>query len=90
MRLDDGALTFAQVGQWFRRIDELATEGRIELGDVSDVDSAGVALLLSAARQARGRGIRLTLVDPPQQLRTLLAFFGVGDLFVSEPAASAP
>lgn len=80
MKLDDGALTFTQAPRWFARIDEIAADGRIDLADVASVDSAGVALLLGAARRARRRGARLELVNTPEQLRTLLAFFGVDGL----------
>lgn len=77
MKLDNGALTFTQAERWFKRIDELAADGRIDLADVSQVDSAGIALLLEVARRSRQRGIRLELQNTPAQLRGLLEFFGV-------------
>lgn len=74
MKLERDALTFAHVERWFSGLDTVADGDRIDLSAVTHVDSAGVALLLALARR---RGGHLTLVDAPEQLRGLAAFFGV-------------
>ncbi|MFA5939029.1 MAG: STAS domain-containing protein [Sinimarinibacterium sp.] len=90
MKLDKGALTFTQAEHGFARIDDIAADGRIDLSDVTQADSAGVALLLEIARRVQRRGARLELLNPPDQLRGLLRFFGVdGILGVDRAAARA-
>jgi phospholipid transport system transporter-binding protein len=81
VKLENDALTFAEVERWFARADTLAADGSVDLSGVRHVDSAGVALLLELARRARARGARLQLLAPPEQLRGLLVFFGLADIF---------
>lgn len=88
MKLDNGALTFTQAERWFGRIDDIAADGRIDLADVAQVDSAGVALLLEIARRVQRRGARLELQNPPAQLRGLLGFFGVGGILGVTPESA--
>lgn len=80
MKLDADALSFERAARGYARADELIADGHIDLSAVTQVDSAGIALLLEMARRARRRGAALEFVQAPPQLRGLLAFFGVGEL----------
>jgi phospholipid transport system transporter-binding protein len=61
---------------------------RIDLRDVSDVDSAGLAVLIEWLAQARARGTRLEFTNLPPALRSLATLSGVEFLFPELPAES--
>ncbi len=52
----------------------------IDLGEVSEMDSSLVALLLAWLREARGRDAELAFANPPQSLRTIAKLYGVEPL----------
>jgi phospholipid transport system transporter-binding protein len=52
----------------------------VDLGGVTRADSAGLALLLELARDARAAGRELRCTRAPEQLRRLAGFFGVTDV----------
>ena len=52
----------------------------VDLGGVAEADSAAVALLLSWVRVARETKQSLTVVNPPESIRSLAALYGVADL----------
>ncbi len=52
----------------------------VDLGGVTRADSAGLALLLELARDARAAGRELRCTRVPEQLRRLAGFFGVTDV----------
>ncbi len=60
----------------------------IDLRDVSDVDSAGLAVLIEWLAQARARGTRLEFTNLPPALRSLAKLSGVEFLFPELPAES--
>lgn len=74
------ALSFERVGRTFARADEIVSAGRVDLAQATQVDSAGVSLLLELARRAQRKGQKLEFVNTPPQLRGLLVFFGVDSL----------
>lgn len=76
----EGELTFASVREWLPRADELASAGRIDLGGVTRVDSAGAALLLELTRRARRSGRDLVFANAGQPLRSLLEFLQIDDV----------
>ena len=76
----EGELTFARVRDWLPRADELAGTGRVDLGRVTRVDSAGAALLLELTRRARREGRELVFVNASQPLRGLLEFLQIDDV----------
>lgn len=76
----EGELTFTRVREWLPRADELAAAGRIDLGRVTRVDSAGAALLLELTRRARGSGRELVFANAGQPLRSLLEFLQIDDV----------
>lgn len=57
----------------------------VDLGDVTEMDSALVALLLAWLRDAKARGRSLEFARLPQALRTITHLYGVDTLI---PAAS--
>ncbi|NGY06710.1 STAS domain-containing protein [Solimonas terrae] len=75
-----GSLQFATVAPWFARADELAAADTIDLGRVTQCDSAGAALLLELQRRARSKGRTLAFTNAPTQLRDLVTFFGIGSV----------
>ena len=52
----------------------------LDLSGVTRADSAGLALLLELAREARAAGRELRCTRVPEQLRRLAGFFGVTDV----------
>jgi phospholipid transport system transporter-binding protein len=52
----------------------------VDLGGVTRADSAGLALLLELARDARAAGRELRCTRVPEQLKRLAGFFGVTDV----------
>ena len=78
----DGPLTIANAAQ-------LAEEGRrmfvaehvvVDLEGVTEVDSAGVSLLLEWRRAASGANRRIEFIHLPANLRSLAVLYGVADL----------
>jgi anti-anti-sigma factor len=80
VKLAANALCFEQALTSWAQIDALVAAGEVDLADVTQVDSAGVSLLLETARRAKRSGRPLALVNAPPQLRGLVDFFGVGGL----------
>jgi len=52
----------------------------VDLGEVSEMDSALLALLLAWLRDARGRDQRLAFTNLPESLRTIAQLYGVDRL----------
>jgi phospholipid transport system transporter-binding protein len=82
-----GAVTLGNVAALLdegrRHVDEGVRT--VDLGEVSEMDSALLALLLAWLREARARGRTLELVRPPEALRTFAKLYG-GDALL--PALS--
>lgn len=79
-----GELTFAKALAALEGARAEVTSGQgpleLDLGAVTRVDSAGLALLLELARLARAAGRELRCVRAPEQLRRLAEFFGLSSL----------
>ncbi len=60
---------------------------QIDLGEVQEVDSSAVSLLLEWVRTARGKNRRLTYVNLPENLKSLASLYGVLELL---PRGDAP
>ena len=77
-----GAVTLGNVAALLdegrRHVDEGVRT--VDLGEVSEMDSALLALLLAWLREARARGQSLEFVRPPQALRTIARLYGVDGL----------
>lgn len=84
-------LTIAQAGQWREQLLAWMADGRtslaLDLGGVSDFDSAGVQLLLAARRSLAERGGSLNLTAASATVLDALRLYGLQDcLPVGEPA----
>lgn len=83
MRLE-GALDFAHIAGLLEQTrDWFAAAGtqEIDLGGVTRCDSAGLSLLLELSRRARAKGAQLKVLNAPAQLRELLDFYRLNELF---------
>ncbi len=67
---------------WQSRNEWLATtsELTIQLAHLNKVDTAGVAMLLNAAREARAQQCQLQLQGASEQLRAIVKVSGVAEL----------
>lgn len=68
----------ARTNAWLHGDSEAIT---LDLGQVSLIDSAGVALMLEWMTQARGRKRELRFANLTQQVRHLIAVNGLGEAF---------
>lgn len=84
-------LTIAQAAAWRDQLLEWLADGRsvlrLELGGVSDLDSAGVQLLLATRRSLAERGGRLELATASSTVRDALRVFGLESALPVEPLA---
>jgi phospholipid transport system transporter-binding protein len=63
--------------------------GTVDLGEVTEMDSSLVAVLLAWLRDAKSRGRELAFINLPESLRTIARLYGVDSLIpVRETAAS--
>jgi phospholipid transport system transporter-binding protein len=78
----EGQLTFDTVAALYGNGPEIPAAGdlAIDLGSVSRVDSAGLALLIHWAGRCEGRGSRLLLTGVTGQLRSMMAITDVDGL----------
>jgi phospholipid transport system transporter-binding protein len=83
-----GALTLASVAADLARGKAAINEGArsVDLGEVGELDSSALALLLAWLREARRLGGELSFSNLPQGLLTIARLYGVADLL---PASSA-
>jgi phospholipid transport system transporter-binding protein len=77
-----GAVTLANVAQVLEEGRRHVDEGvrTVDLGEVTELDSALLALLLVWLREARGRGQPLEFARLPASLRTIAGLYGVDEL----------
>lgn len=79
-----GELSFARVVEVLEQARPALRGGTgpfaVDLAGVTRVDSAGLALLLELARDARAAGRELRFTHAPEQLRRLADFFGLSEL----------
>lgn len=59
----------------------------VDLGEVGELDSSALALLLAWLREAKRRNQDLVFTSLPQGLTTIARLYGVADLL---PASAAP
>jgi phospholipid transport system transporter-binding protein len=68
-------------------LDALRAGQRIfDLGEVAEIDSAAVSVMLAWQRAARAAGTRLELHNLPPKLRSLTRLYGVDALLDDAPA----
>ena len=91
MKVEATSITNANAGELLAEGSAAIARGdfAIDLGSVTDVDSAAVALLLEWQRQAMARGGRLVLGGVPADIASLARLYGVdGLLDLGEHAGS--
>jgi phospholipid transport system transporter-binding protein len=88
--LVSGALTLSQVAVALAQGRSAIADGArsADLGEVGELDSSALALLLAWMRDAKSRGWNLNLINLPQGLTTIARLYGVADLLAAEPASA--
>ena len=72
-----GELNFTRVPQLLAQAEALSVGGVLNLGGVSNADSAGLALLLELSRRSKARGRQLSIRGANEQIVQLARFFGL-------------
>ncbi len=77
-----GAVTLANAGGLLEEGRRHVAEGvkTVDLAEVSEMDSALLALLLAWTREALARSSTLGFANPPESLRTIARLYGVDEL----------
>ena len=83
----DGALGIETVPGVLRDASIACREGVrvVDLGGVSDVDSAALALALELIREAGAEGRKLAFANLPDAMEKLARLYAVSDLIPGEP-----
>ena len=84
-----GVLTLASVAAVLREGRAAIEQGvrTVDLGEVGELDSSALALMLAWLREARQHDRALSFTNLPQGLTTIARLYGVADLL---PASQAP
>ena len=85
-----GALTLANVAAVLGQGNAVIGEGvrNVDLGEVGELDSSALALLLAWLREARRRDRELAFTNLPQGLTTIARLYGVAELLPAAPASA--
>ena len=85
-----GALTLANVAAVLGQGNAVIGEGvrNVDLGEVGELDSSALALLLAWLREARRRDRDLVFTNLPQGLTTIARLYGVAELLAASPASA--
>jgi phospholipid transport system transporter-binding protein len=85
-----GALTLASVAEALGQGKAAIGEGArsIDLGEVGELDSSALALLLAWLREAKRLNCELAFSNLPQGLTTIARLYGVADLLPASPASA--
>jgi len=85
-----GPVTLANVSQLIEEAKALLAEGvgAVDLGEVTELDSSLLAVLIAWQREAKAQGRTLTYARLPQDLRTLAQLYGVAELLPQDAAPS--
>jgi len=86
-----GALTLANVAEVLREGGVAIGGGvrTVDLGEVGELDSSALALLLAWLREAKNRNAALSFTNLPQGLTTIAKLYGVAELLTA-PSAGTP
>lgn len=78
-----GAMTLETVAGLKQEASAFIGQGvtRIDLGEVTEADSAGLALLLEWLRRSGGVGASLGISELPRAMSSLAALYGLSGLF---------
>ena len=81
-----GPVTLANVNSLLEEAKaHVASVRAVDLGEVTELDSSLLALLLAWLREAKGRGSALSFTRLPQDLVTLAQLYGVAQLLPQDP-----
>ena len=85
-----GALTLANVAAVLREGNAAIGEGvrTVDLGEVGELDSSALALLLAWLREAKLQNRSLTFANLPQGLTAIARLYGVAELLPGAPASA--
>ena len=85
-----GALTLASVAAVLREGSAVIRQGvrTVDLGEVGELDSSALALMLAWMREAKRQNRELQFTNVPQGLTTIARLYGVADLLPASPALS--
>ncbi len=85
-----GALTLANVAAALGQGSAAIGEGvrTVDLGEVGELDSSALALLLAWLREAKRRNGDLVFSNLPQGLTTIARLYGVAELLPGSPASA--
>jgi len=83
-----GSLTLANVAATLEQGKAAIGEGArsVDLGEIGELDSSALALLLAWLREARRRDRELVFTNLPQGLTTIARLYGVAELLLATPA----
>jgi phospholipid transport system transporter-binding protein len=84
-----GPMTLASVGALLEPGRAQIARGvrTVDLGEVSELDSSALALLVAWLREARARGRDLAFTGLPQGMVAIARLYGVADLLCAPSAA---
>ena len=85
-----GALTLASVAAVLREGSAVIRQGvrTVDLGEVGELDSSALALMLAWMREAKQQNRDLQFANLPQGLTTIARLYGVADLLPASPASA--
>lgn len=85
-----GALTLASVAAVLREGSAVIGQGvrTVDLGEVGELDSSALALMLAWMREAKRQNRELQFTNVPQGLTTIARLYGVADLLPAAPASA--
>jgi ABC-type transporter Mla MlaB component len=85
--LVEGPVTIATVSALLVQCRALLAQGVavLDFKDVTEVDSAAVALALECMREARRRTIRLSIANLPEAMQHLAELYAVSELLQADP-----
>ncbi|HXU42631.1 MAG TPA: STAS domain-containing protein [Burkholderiales bacterium] len=80
--LVSGAVTLANVAGLLEEGRRYLAEGvrSVDFGEVTEMDSAALALCLAWLRDAKSSGVAITFSNLPESLQTIARLYGVHDL----------
>jgi len=84
-----GPVTLANVAQLVEEAKaQVAGARTVDLGEVTDLDSSLLAVLIDWQREAKAQGRTLIYARLPEDLRTLAQLYGVAELLPQDKAPS--
>jgi phospholipid transport system transporter-binding protein len=86
--LFDGPVTISTVTALLEQSRTLLAQGAsvLDFKDVTEIDSAAVALVLECLREAQRHKVKLTLANLPAALLNLAQLYAVSELLQADPA----